>query len=214
MSSSPHLQRKTDRPHESGPVPGKAASNGQHHSRLPGLPAEAAPLWVRALYALQRRRYGVVFEPTRLWARAPKAMRGFLHLGAAVDWKDSPLEPALRSLVMVKVSQLNSCSFCIDLNGARLSERGMDVDKALELGHYESSDLFTERERAALDYAVAVTLPERGVDDAVFERLRRYFDDNAIVELTALVALQNASSKFNAALGIPSQGFCPALSDG
>jgi len=45
------------------------------------------------------------------------------------------------------------------------------------------------------------------------DRLRGHFDDDAIVELTASVALQNASSKFNAALGIPSQDFCPALSD-
>lgn len=181
--------------------------------RISGLPQRAAPLWIRAMYALQRRRYGVVFEPTRVWARAPAALRGFLHFGAAVDRKSSPIEPALRSLVMVKVSQLNSCAFCIDLNGARLTERGIGLDKALELARYESSSAFSERERAALDYAAGVTLPDRGVDDALFERLRGHFDDDAIVELTALVALQNASSKFNAALAIPSQGFCPALSD-
>lgn len=185
---------------------------GEPGARIRGVSPHAAPLWIRALYALQRRRYGVVFEPTRVWARAPAALRGFLHFGAAVDRKSSPLDPALRSLVMVKVSQLNSCSFCIDLNGARLSERGVGVDKALELGRYGSSQLFSDQERAALDYAVAMTLPDRGVDDAVFERVRRHFDDDAIVELSALVALQNASSKFNAALGIPSQGFCPALS--
>jgi uncharacterized peroxidase-related enzyme len=181
-------------------------------SRVTGLAASAAPLWVRALFALQRRRHGVVFEPTRIWARAPQALRGFLHFGAAVDRNSSPIEPSLRSLVMVKISQLNSCAFCIDLNAARLRERGVELDKALELSHYETSDRFSDRERAALDYAAAMTLPDRGVDDAVFERLRGFFDDDAIVELTALVALQNASSKFNAALGIPSQGFCPAVS--
>ena len=54
-----------------------------------------------------------------------------------------------------------------------------------------------------------MTRSDMGVDDQLIHRLREFFDDNAIVELTAL---QNASSKFNAALGIPSQGFCPANS--
>lgn len=183
----------------------------QETHRINGLSAAAAPLWVRVLYALQRRRNGVVLEPTRIWARAPKPMRGFLHLVAAVDRKSSPIEPALRSLVMVKVSQINNCSFCIDLNGAKLKDRGVGLDKASALAHYEDSALFSAKERAALDYAVAMTRSDQGVDDALVTRLRSYFDDNALVELTALIALQNASSKFNAALGIPAQGFCPVM---
>lgn len=179
--------------------------------RMNGLSAAAAPLWVRVLYALQRRRNGVVLEPTRVWARAPAAMRGFLHFVAAVDRKRSPIEPALRSLVMVKVSQINSCSFCVDLNAAKLHERGVSTDKAAALANHEGSTLFSSKERVALDYAVAMTRSDRGVDDELISRLREFFDDNTIVELTALIALQNASSKFNAALGIPSQGFCPAI---
>lgn len=184
--------------------------------RIEGLPDTNAPLWVRVLYALQRRRHGVVFEPTRVWARAPAALRGFLHFAAAVDRKSSPLEPALRSLVTVKVSQINHCSFCIDLNTARLQERGVGLEKATALADYEASDLFSEKERAALDYAVAMTRADQGVDDSHIEQLRPFFDDDAIVELSALIALQNASSKFNAALGIPSQGLCPVVpeSDG
>lgn len=182
--------------------------------RIKGLSGAAAPLWVRVFHALQKRRYGVVLEPTRVWARAPAAMRGFLHLAGAVDRRSSPIEPALRSLVTVKVSQLNSCSFCVDLNASRLQQRGVRIDKALALAHYETSDLFSDNERAALDYAVAMTRTGPGVDDVLFRRLRGFFDDDAIVELTALIALQNASSKFNAALGIPSQGFCPTMPAG
>lgn len=190
----------------------KPKGNMADRARIEGLSGAGAPLWVRLFQALQKRRYGVVLEPTRVWARAPAAMRGFLHLAAAVDRRDSPIEPGLRSLVTVKVSQLNSCSFCIDLNASRLQERGVSMDKALALANYETSDLFSEKERAALDYAVAITRTGPGVDDELFGRVRGLFDDDAIVELTALIALQNASSKFNAALGIPSQGFCPAMS--
>jgi len=68
------------------------------------------------------------------------------------------------------------------------------------------SPLFDARERAALDYADAMTITGRDVDDALFARLREHFDDDAIVELTETIAWENASAKFNRALRVPSQG--------
>lgn len=73
---------------------------------------------------------------------------------------------------------------------------------------FGSSPLFSERERAALAYAEAATDPAKRVDEACFARLRAHFDEQAILELTALVAFQNLSSKFNAALAVPAQGLC------
>jgi alkylhydroperoxidase family enzyme len=58
----------------------------------------------------------------------------------------------------------------------------------------------------ALAYADAMTLTDQDVDDALFERLQSVFDDDALVELTATIAWENASSKFNRALRVPSQG--------
>ena len=66
--------------------------------------------------------------------------------------------------------------------------------------------LFDPRERAALDYADAMTITGRDVDDALFARLREHFDDDALVELTETIAWENASAKFNRALRVPSQG--------
>ena len=73
---------------------------------------------------------------------------------------------------------------------------------------FESSPLFSEREKATLAYAEAVTYSDRHPAAEHFARLRRHFDDDAILELTALIAFQNLSSKFNAALGVEPQGFC------
>jgi alkylhydroperoxidase family enzyme len=61
-------------------------------------------------------------------------------------------------------------------------------------------------ERVALEYADSMTITGREVDDELLARLRRFFDDDALVELTAIIAWENASSKFNRALRIPSQG--------
>jgi len=114
----------------------------------------------------------------------------------------------LRSLITVRVSQINGCAFCVDLNSATLMKRGVSMEKILALSTWRSSALFSERESAALDYAEAVTRSDIQVEEGQFERLREHFDDDAIVEPTGLIAFQNLSSKFNSALAVPPQGFC------
>ena len=76
----------------------------------------------------------------------------------------------------------------------------------LALADYATSPLYTEAERVALEYADTITLSDRDVGDELFARVRRFYDDDAIVELTEIIAWENASSKFNRALRIPSQG--------
>lgn len=166
------------------------------------------PWYVRLFFWNQRRKYGAVLGPTRLWGRSPKVFVALASLYGAIDRRSSPIEPALRSLVTVRVSQINWCAFCIDVNSAAVLRRGVDETKLAALAEFETSPLFDEREKAALAYAEAVTYSDRRVAPEHFSRLRRHFDDNAIIELTGLIAFQNLSSKFNAALGVEPQGFC------
>lgn len=166
------------------------------------------PWYVRLFFWNQKRRYGAILESARLWGRIPKVFVPLALLYGSLDRRRSPLEPALRSLVTVRVSQINWCAFCVDLNSATLLKRGVDWQKVAALQDFASSDLFSAREKAALAYAEAVTYSDRQPTGEHFEHLRRHFEENAIVELTALVAFQNLSSKFNAALGIEAQGFC------
>lgn len=86
------------------------------------------------------------------------------------------------------------------------SELGLSDEKILALEEYATSPLYDERERTALEYADAITLSDRDVSDELFERIRSFFDDDAVVELTAAIAWENSSSKFNRALRVPSQG--------
>lgn len=166
------------------------------------------PWYMRIVFFFQRRRYGRALEPVRLWGRIPMAFPAMAALYRALDRKSSPIEPALRSLIQVRISQINSCSFCVDLNSAIGLDRGARDDKLQALAHFNGSALFSDREKAALAYAEAVTRGDRGVDTGLMSRLHGHFDDQAIVELAALIAYQNMSSKFNAALGVPAHGFC------
>jgi alkylhydroperoxidase family enzyme len=83
---------------------------------------------------------------------------------------------------------------------------GVPTEKIEALPDYATSPLFDEAERVALAYADAMTLSDRDVDDDLFARLRAHYGDDAIVELTATIAWENASSTFNRALRVPSQG--------
>ena len=176
--------------------------------RVAPKPLGGYPWYLRPFFWNQRRRYGKVLDAALLWARSPKLFMGVALLYGAIDRKSSPIEPALRSLLTVRVSQINHCRFCVDINAATLLQRGISEDKLRALEDWRGSNLFDERERAALEYAEAVTLSDLDVDDVLMAQLRAHFDEDALVELTALIAFQNMSSKFNAALDVPPQGFC------
>jgi alkylhydroperoxidase family enzyme len=83
---------------------------------------------------------------------------------------------------------------------------GVPDAKFDNLANFASDPAFSARERLALDYAERMTITGRDVDDATFERLRAEFSDDELVELTATIAWENSSSKFNRALRVESQG--------
>ena len=84
-------------------------------------------------------------------------------------------------------------------------ELGVPEEKFAALADYRDSDLFDSQERTVLEYADGMTITGREVDDDLFNRLGEWFNQDAIVELTAIIAWENASSKFNRALRVPSQ---------
>ena len=87
----------------------------------------------------------------------------------------------------------------------------MPDEKILALDDYAASPLYSDAERVALEYADCMTITGREVSDELFARLRRLYHNDALVELTAIIAWENASSKFNRALRIPSQGLWKRL---
>ena len=176
------------------------------HVQIPA--HNTVPWYVKLFFWNQKRRYGDVLEPARLWGRTPRVFAALALLYGALDRKSSAIEPALRSLITVRISQINWCKFCVDINSATSMKRGVAWEKLEELETFETSNLYSEREKAALAYAETITYTDRQTSPGQFDRLRRHLDDDAIIELTALIAFQNLSSKFNAALGVEPQGFC------
>ena len=85
---------------------------------------------------------------------------------------------------------------------------GASAEKVRAVERWAERDLFSEREKLALEYAEKMTITGERVTDDLFQRARRHFSEAEIVELTAAAALENFRSKFNVALGVESQGFC------
>lgn len=85
------------------------------------------------------------------------------------------------------------------------SSLGVSHEKIDALSDYAASELYSEAERVALEFADNMTITGREVTDELFRRVRKFYDEDALVELTATIAWENASSKFNRALRVPSQ---------
>lgn len=166
------------------------------------------PWYLRPFFWNQQRKYGQILKPALIWARVPRLFAAIALLYGVLDRKSSPIDPILRSLITVRVSQINECRFCIDINSAMLAKRTGSMNKVEALGQWNESELFDNKERDVLEYVEAMTYTDKRVDDNLIRRLYQYFNEDEIVELTGLIAFQNLSSKFNSALDLPSQGFC------
>ncbi|MBK7363819.1 MAG: carboxymuconolactone decarboxylase family protein [Nitrosomonas sp.] len=166
------------------------------------------PLLVRLIFWAQQLKYGVTLEPSWIWGRSSKLLYGLQVFYRCLDRKQSPVSSKLRALISNRVSQMNNCAFCTDISASKLLRSGVPHENLVTLENYESNPIFSEKERVALAYAETMTDSNQRVDDLLFQRLRKSYSEDEIVELTAWIAFQNLSSKFNAALEIPAQGFC------
>jgi len=115
-------------------------------------------------------------------------------------------------MCVAQISQALFNCFCfsaltIQRNQA-VAERSGSMDKVLAVANWREETLFSAKEQAALAYAEAMTATPPQISDALKDELKTHFDDKAITELTALIAFQNLSARFNAALDIPAQGLC------
>jgi alkylhydroperoxidase family enzyme len=152
---------------------------------------------------------GSGIEPMEIWAHQPKMMFAMGKFNQAIR-KRKTVDERLRNLVELKGAQMIGCEFCLDLGSQICRNSGFSDEELLALPRYRHSDLFTEREKLALDYTVAVMRTPVEVTDELFAGLTEHFSDQQLVEITALLTLVNLD-RFNAAFGIGSAGFSEGM---
>lgn len=115
---------------------------------------------------------------------APAAYRAMYGLEVSLR-ASSKLEPALIELIKMRVSQINGCAFCIDMHAKDARAEGETEERLYALSAWQEAPFYTERERAALAWAEAITLVTEGhVSDAAYEAAKQQFTDEELVNLT------------------------------
>jgi AhpD family alkylhydroperoxidase len=158
--------------------------------------------YIRPILWLLRRKTGQLSAAVRLWGRIPGAFLGFLWMWRSLERKSSPLDAQLQALIRTRISQLDGCAFCINLNGSRALALGVSEDTLVALPEFAESPLFDAPAKTALTFAEAITVTGRKVDAELVAQLKQHYSDAAIIELAAVIAHQNLSAKFNTALGV------------
>lgn len=154
-----------------------------------------------------KRRFGRSVEPVGAASHHPGVLvaSGLLETAVERGWRKLDFHVAL--LAVQASSGAIGCSWCTDFGYYELLQRGLDPAKVRDVPRWRDSDVYDDRERAVLEYAEAATATPVMLSDDLMERLHSHFSDAEIVELAAWVALENYRSRFNAGLGLRSQGF-------
>jgi alkylhydroperoxidase family enzyme len=164
-------------------------------------------LIMKLAYYFTRQQFGKVLTPLKVHsARLPAAFGLFYSKISKLDKKLTlPAEAVM--LIREQVARINVCLFCMDIGRAFTIKASMNQAKFDALEQYRTSDLFTEAERAALDYVTELT-KEKRVSPDTFARLSRHYSERAICEIVWLVASEHLYNMTNIGLNIHSDMLC------
>lgn len=164
-------------------------------------------LIMKLVYAMTRRHFGKVLTPLKVHsARLPVAFGSFYGRISSLD-KRLTLAPGLAFLIRTQVARLNGCLFCMDIGRWAAVQASQNEAKFDALEQYDTSPLFTDAERAALDYVTELTRDKK-VDRTTFDRLSRHFSEREICEIVWLVASEHLYNLTNIGLNIHSDMLC------
>ena len=144
-------------------------------------------------------RMGYLPNALMTMARKPKMVQALAQLSEAVH-NDSSLQPDVRGLVGQMASKVHGCQYCLAHTAANAERYGVSNEKIARMWEFETNDLFTDAERAALRFAAAAATVPNAVDETLSADLKRYFNDTEIVEIMGIIAYYGWWNRWNASL--------------
>lgn len=133
----------------------------------------------------------------KIMAHRPPILRGFMALAGSILGPDSKLDRGLRQMIAYITSAASGCRYCQAHTSHGAEVAGVDIKKLESLWLFETSDLFDERERAALSLALAAGQVPNATTDEHFTALGRYFSDEEITEIVAVISLFGFLNRWN-----------------
>lgn len=139
------------------------------------------------------------------------AMKALFGLGGYL-MKSGKLDKNLVELVNMRVSQINGCAYCLDMHSKDLRAAGETEQRLYLLSAWREATFYTERERAAFEWAEAVTLlKDREVPDEVYQIAREQFSEEELIDLTIAVTAINTWNRINVAFRTEAGGYVPGM---
>ena len=179
-------------------------------TRIEPVPAHKAGPVVKLIYRMTRRQFGRMMDPIAVYAHTPRLLIGYGMFEQATA-KQHRVDERLKALGELKAAALVNCEFCCDIASSIGREAGVSEAQLLALPRYRESELFSELEKLVLDYATAISRTPTTVTDELFAALREHFDERQLLELTNVIALENARARFNSAFDMTPAGFSEGM---
>ena len=176
-------------------------------SRIEPLRPERAGVLKRLALRYATRAFGSLPEPLGVTAHHSGVFWTWVIAETGVERTWRTLPRGIAGLATLRAAAVIGCPWCLDFGSALAKAGGVTEAQLRDLHRWPDSDVFDEAESLTLAYADTMTRTPMTVSDELIEQLRAHFSDSQLVELTALIALENQRSRFNHALGMTSQGF-------
>ncbi|MDZ5622730.1 carboxymuconolactone decarboxylase family protein [Nocardioides sp. HM23] len=177
------------------------------NTRIP--PAEITGFKGAMFKRIMKKTLGQVPSSLGVYWHNQKVLMSMGGLGGKLKKWDA-CDEGLKTFAHMAVASYIGCTWCLDFNYFEAHNKNLDLDKAREVPRWRESDVFTPLEREVMDYAEAMSRTPVTVTDEMVASLRQQLGDAAVVELTAVVAFANFTTRPNVALGIESDGFAAA----
>jgi len=131
---------------------------------------------------------------------APEALEKIMELEKYV--KKTAIDKGLRELIKIRVSQINGCSYCLDMHTKDARKLKVSEEKIDNLRNWKESDIFNDKEKIAFELAENITLvSEKGVSDELYLQVREHFDEKDYVDLVMIINQINMWNRLSISMG-------------
>jgi len=170
-------------------------------ARIEPLKKEEAQGETKEIFEAIKKQFGMVPNLFATIAHYPRALKPIIDLYQAIA-KESTIEPNLQELANLEVSRINHCHYCLTHHAQMAKASGIKDEQLKSWKAEKLDEAFSDKEKTVIEYAREVTKDAEDVSDELFKRLKSYFSDSEIVNLTLIIGLMNVFNRFNGALGV------------
>lgn len=136
-----------------------------------------------------------------------RALQALYGLGKYLE--KSQIEKSLIDFINLRVSQINGCAYCLDMHSKDLRAEGESEQRLYVLNAWREAPFYSDRERAALAWAEALTNLNGAVPDEIYNEAKKYFSESELIDITMVVVAINCWNRINLAFGSPVGTYTP-----